>query len=301
MIGLRNWLPEAERPALDDLIRRVRRANVQCAPIPSVRSIGAYVSTFDGSGIQMAWIFSRERQQYQMAMMLVRQGQGVSDAWGEKHLGKKDKKLMLDDLLSNRMGTAVRPAYLEILIPHFIWLGQQQNTPPHPLLLHVAETMGAMYWLPQPVDFEESFAYLETLAGSQSLSPENIAKVLEESIHWPAREQFATSWFEDDARVDELLKENFDSPILDRDMMAEAIGLILVEILQDRTDLWSERLLWMALWARSCKDRTRSLWRKFFIIARELRKGTPLYQIPFMLAIAERSVYSALRRMEDWP
>jgi hypothetical protein len=108
-------------------------------------------------------------------------------------------------------------------------------------------------------------------------------------------------WFEDDARVDELLKENFDFPILGRDMIAQAIGLILLEILQDRSELWQERLLWMALWAKSCRDRTRSLWRKFFIIARELRNGRPLYQIPLMISVAERSVYSALRRMEDWP
>lgn len=300
MIGLRNWLPEAERPDLDELIKRIRRANVQCAPMPSVQSVEAYVSPFDGSGLQGAWIFSREQQQYQMAMMLVRQGQGVREAWGENHLRKKDRKSMLRNLFSNGMVTAVRPAYLEIQIPHFIWLGQQQNTPPHPLLLHVAETMGDMYWLPQPVDFDEEFASLEIMAGSQSLSPENITKVLEESRYWPTGEHFATSWFEDDARVDELLKENFDFPILGNDMMAQAIGLILVEILQDKTDLWSERLFWMALWARSCKDRTRSLWRKFFIIARELRKGTPLYQIPLMLVVAERSVYSALRRMEDW-
>ncbi len=300
MIGLRNWLPEAERPALDELIKRVRHANVQCAPMPSVQSVEAYVSSFDGSGLQGAWIFSRKKQQYQMAMMLVRQGQGVHEAWGETHLRKKDKKSMLRDLLGNRMGTAVRPAFLESQIPHFIWLGQQQNTPPHPLLLHVAETMGVMYWLPQSVDFDDAFASLETMAGSQSLSPENITKVMEESGYWPAGEHFAASWFEDDARVDELLKENFDFPILDKDMMVQATGLILVEILQDKTDLWCERLLWMALWARSCKDRTRSLWRKFFIIARELHKGTPLYQIPLMLSVAQRSIYSALRRMEDW-
>ncbi|MCP4626857.1 MAG: hypothetical protein GY850_25615 [bacterium] len=118
----------------------------------------AYVSSFDGSGLQGAWVFSRQKQQYQMAMMLVRQGQGVHEAWGETHLRKKDKNSMLRELLGNRMGTAVRPAFLESLIPHFIWLGQQQNSPPHPLLLHVAETMGVMYWLPQSFDFDDAFA-----------------------------------------------------------------------------------------------------------------------------------------------
>jgi hypothetical protein len=280
-----------------EVIQYYSRFSARTGPPDIEKAFDALISKADGNPFEVYELVMAELNLLPTEGQLTMIGEMVKSV---NPLAGEITSFMLRELLGNRMGTAVRPAFLESLIPHFIWLGQQQNSPPHPLLLHVAETMGVMYWLPQSFDFDDAFASLETMAGSQSLSPENITKVMEESGYWPAGEHFAASWFEDDARVDELLKENFDFPIIGKDMMVQAIGLILVEILQDKTDLWCERLLWMALWARSCKDRTRSLWRKFFIIARELHTGTPLYQIPLMLSVAQRSIYSALRRMEDW-
>ncbi len=52
LIGLRNWLPAAERPAVDVLIKKARMAGVASAPLPAAQPMTVYASPFDGSGAQ---------------------------------------------------------------------------------------------------------------------------------------------------------------------------------------------------------------------------------------------------------
>jgi hypothetical protein len=50
LIGLRNWLPAAERPGVDALIEAIRRTGIATAPLPWTEPLGVQVSPFDGSG-----------------------------------------------------------------------------------------------------------------------------------------------------------------------------------------------------------------------------------------------------------
>lgn len=300
MIGLRNWLPKAERPALDEVIKKIRLARVECAPMPLVQSVEVYVSPFDGSGIQGAWAVSRRKRHYQVASVLVCQGKGIHEAWAQSDMSKGEVKSMVRGIRQNVIVEPVHPTYLERLISHFIWQGIQQDNPPPPALLQVAETMGSEYWHPQPMAFEKEFARMEEASETKSLTREDIIKVLEESGDWPEKMKFANSWFEDDARVDDLLKKNVDFPLLGQETLLETIEQIIEKILNEKSEVWSERLLWMALWAKSCKGLNQFPWENFYIVTRELQQGTPLEQIPLMVAVAERSIYSALRRIE-WP
>jgi hypothetical protein len=74
LIGLRNWLPSAERPAVDALIKEARLAGIAIAPLPQSEQVGVYASPFDGSGTQAAWLGVKERRRYRIEGVLVRQG-----------------------------------------------------------------------------------------------------------------------------------------------------------------------------------------------------------------------------------
>lgn len=300
MIGLRNWLPKGERLSLDKVIKEARLARVECAPMPRIQTVEAYVSPFDGAGMQGAWVIGRTERAYGMASVLVRQGQGIRKAWGESDLTKGEVKSLVRSFTKGGMAEPVEPAYLEILFSHFIWVGQQQDSSPPPEFLQVAETIGGPYWQPKALVFEEELAALENASEPLTLKIEYIDKVREQSRAWPEM-QFASSWFEDDARVDNLLKKNSDFPLGSPGMIAQTRDLIIDEILEDKRDAWGERLLWMALLTRARKDRKRLPWQPFLVIAREVRRGTPLDRIPLMVAIAERSVHSGIRRMKEFP
>ena len=52
LIGMRNWCPEKERPALDAIIRAVRAKGIDCAAWPQGGAGTVYASGIDGSGAQ---------------------------------------------------------------------------------------------------------------------------------------------------------------------------------------------------------------------------------------------------------
>ena len=55
----------------------------------------------------------------------------------------------------------------------------------------------------------------------------------------------------------------------------------------------------MALWAKSGNDQYTQLWKEFFILARELNRGTPLHEIPLMASIAMQSILAAIKRKNN--
>jgi hypothetical protein len=298
MIGLRNWLPEEERPELDRIIKTARLGRVACAPMPHVDAVEVHASVFDGSGMQVVWAVGRSKRLYHIANVLVHEGQGIREARGEKNLTKEDIKASKRNIAKGGIIEPVEPAYLEKLVSHFIWLGQQQKSAPPSGLLQMAEITGA-YWQPQPLAFDEELALLENTSKPLISNMDYRDKVLEQSRGWPEK-AFGSSWFEDDSRVDDIMKK-IRFPFGSLQMIAHARDAILEEILSVKRIEWSERLLWMALWAKSCRGQNGLPWQPFCVLARELRDGGPLSRIPLMVAVAERSVYSGLRRMKEYP
>jgi len=57
----------------------------------------------------------------------------------------------------------------------------------------------------------------------------------------------------------------------------------------------------MAFRERSCMDKSRLPWPAFLIVSGRLLSGVPLERIPLMVAVAERSVLSGLRRIQEFP
>jgi hypothetical protein len=150
------------------------------------------------------------------------------------------------------------------------------------------------------MDADTELVRLEGLLGERlDSSPELIQRVLERSADWPSKEEFASSWFEDDAPVDTLLRDAVGPPERWLNGMERATQILMEELLEAKRELWAERMLWMALWAESVEDRQRPSWEGFTILARLLRDGVPVGDIPLMHAVATRSVLSALRRARD--
>jgi len=113
--------------------------------------------------------------------------------------------------------------------------------------------------------------------------------------NWPRAVVFAGSWFEDDARVEELLRERIGKPELWMPRLPQAAGVVLSELLEQKRDIWSERLVLMALWAEAAQTRPPVPWQELLVNAAHLLQAS-LAEIPLMSAIAERSVETAWQR-----
>jgi hypothetical protein len=121
-------------------------------------------------------------------------------------------------------------------------------------------------------------------------------RVLTNAGTWPKARNFAASWFEDDARIEALLHERLGGPQRWLERLPRAASAVLDGLLEQKRDIWMERLLWMALWSAACPARPPVPWQDFLAIAMVLQQGMALAQIPLMQAVAERSVQSAWRR-----
>ena len=297
LIGLRNWLPAPERPAVDALIKAVRLAGVASAPLPPERLLSVYASSFDGSGAQAVWTFAKDKRRYRITALLVKQGVGIREVWGEGGLAKREMDAKIKEM--NRAGGAVPVTgdYLERLAAHFIAVGLDQQTPPPAQLLGLNELAGGDYWKPESLVPATAIADLAA-TDPDAFNPERVRQVLAQARAWPGSYDFAVSWFEDDAHIDDLLRREVGPPAHWLRRLPDAATAIVDRLLEARRGRWAERLLWMALWADACAGRAPVAWQDFLIVAQALEQGTSLKQIPLMQAIAERSVQSAAGRAQ---
>ena len=296
LIGLRNWLPDMERPAIDALIRAARATGTDTKPLPPTELLGVQASTFDGSGSQAAWASIKSHKRYRAEGLLLKQGIGIREAFSQPEMTKREHDGLLRQLTAAAATVPVDERYLRRAISHFMAVGLEQGTPPPPQLLASNERVGGAWWLPERVSPEAEIERLEP-AFRAAMQPEFEAEVLKSSGDWPSSLAFASSWFEDDIRVDNLLRDRLGNPDRWLANMPKAASLIMDHILEPKRGLWTERLLWMALWSKACPHGRPPLpWPVFLVLAKALQQGTALARIPLMQAVAERSVQSALQR-----
>lgn len=301
LIGMRNWLPEAERGLLDNLIRKLRKEHLECASLPEKSASKCYASPFDGSGTQGCWLIGGARSNWTLSGALFRQDEGVREGWLQDGLKKKEIDVMLGEMRSNAGAFPASLEFVNLLAPHFIQLGLEQEQPPPATMLGVAEQAGKGYWNPERLDLEASLEQFKS-ADPEAFTPAQRKKILNHSGRWHDEQNFAYSWFEDDAEVDELLEERIsEQPVVWMEKLSRCAELILQEVIEPKRAMWMERLVWMAYWARSLEGKRKPAWQPFAVLAELLNRDTPLEEIPLMVKVAETSVHSAWQRAEkDW-
>ncbi|MFL7810301.1 MAG: hypothetical protein AB8I80_16805, partial [Anaerolineae bacterium] len=295
LIGMRNWLPAAERQGVDALIEAVRCAGIASAPLPRSEPVGVQASPFDGSGGQAAWLAVKDGRRYRIESVLVKQGEGVREAYSQHDLTKR----ALDGMgrrMADASGTLrVDAEYLHRMMRHFIAVGLDRGAPPPPQLLPTNEWARGGYWTPERISTEDEIERIKaTDPGAFNL--EQTRWVLVNAGSWPKALDFAASWFEDDARIEALLHEHIGAAGRWLEHLPQAASVIMQGLLEQKRDIWTERLLWMSLWSAACPTRAPTPWQDLLTMAMVLQQGTALTEIPLMHAIAERSVQSAWRR-----
>lgn len=304
LIGIRNWVPVDERPAIDVIIQNMRRARVECAPMPIPGRVDAYGSYVDGSGSLGFWLVEKIQSQkgvakkrYNSFSVLLRQASGIYEVWGERKLNQKKCKAMIRGITQNAQCITVNHEYINRLCAHFIQKGIEKGCPPPILMVYTAEAMG-QYWIPESIDFQMVLASMADTLEPKYQHPDHVNKVLRKSGTWPKKQAFTLGWFEDNSKVDALLKKRCSHfpNLKDNIDFVEAMTVIITDVLDEKRIVWAERLLLMAVRAFSSQGGHKRMGNDFFIVAKELYGKTPLEEIPLMISVAEVSVQSAINR-----
>lgn len=281
MIALRNWLPEKERHRLDAAIKKARQKHVDCASWPKRQVLDIQASNIDGVGAQSVFAIVKEGQKHVIASLLVKNGVGIVDAWCLSDQSRADILSFSTQVRAQTESIPVDLDFVRLLITHHLAVGLDAGRVPSAGLLEVAEAIGLETCHPSGLTVNDLITILETTIEPGKLAPKAVDQVVESSADWLDRFDFMSSWFENDALVEEVLDSN------PRSRTPGKIKAIIKSVLEPRRTKWAEQFLWTALWM---KQQENPAWVDFFVVGRELHRNRPLAQIPTMQSIAKVTV-----------
>jgi hypothetical protein len=297
LIGMRNWVPENERPYIDTLIKQARSHGVECAPMPDKpKKTQLIVSTIDGGGACILWQLTtpgthHKKNKRNISTILMKQGIGLRDFTHIENISAKSMTHLIDEFQQEISSIEVVPELLNYIIPHFLSTGLKNGTPPPPGLLLLAEQSGTDYWRPHHYD--------ATTVANDLLPDYNdteISIILAKS-HQLLQMEYTLSWLEEDAILAEQLEEALGNNWRRKNKQAPAF--ILTHILEKKRTLWSERLLFIGLWLKYQSPKADNTWKDFLCLAREVEnEKRPFSDIGFMHALALENFKSA-KHSED--
>ncbi|MGA3397657.1 MAG: hypothetical protein ABSC95_00450 [Acetobacteraceae bacterium] len=295
-IALRNWIPEADRAALDQAIRKARVKGVQPAQWEPAPELAQRASSIDGSGAQSLLFASRSGRSGLFAGLLLKQGFGIRDVWCNSDVPRREIASMVAAMQREMAAPEVERSYVDSVVQHGIALGVAASHLPDPAMLEIAEAVCGADWKDRRIDAAAETERLFSELPVEQRSAGAVTTSLRRSVGWMHDDRLWDSWFEDDAEVREAL-----AAARQHDVDDAARGL-LDGVLDQRRGVWAERFLLTALWARAVKagqppplgaSARAVTWRDLVVLAHEVLSARPLRDIPVMMEIAERTVIAA--------
>lgn len=286
---IRNWVPEAEREAIDRLARKMRVKGVTCAQWSSPPALVIHSSMVDGSGAQSLLVTTPGSRAGLFAGLLLKQGFGIRDAWGDASVPRREINHAVKETQRAATWHTTGRDHLDVVVQHHIVRGLTAGNLPSAMIVDIAEQIGAADWKDRGLDVPAEVEGRFTGLGPELTSPAAIAASLQRSGVWVERHVMMQSWFEDDAVVRALVEGR------PRPKPEVAVRRVLEEVLPARREIWTERLLLLVLWLQAATGDPTLVgrWQDCVVLAHELLEGRPLTELPAMMAIAERSIFAA--------
>jgi hypothetical protein len=279
LIVVRHWLPDDERPLVDQVVRAARTKGVACGNLAPVSELDVQAFGVDGSGaIDLLIVSPADRKKRRLSSVLMRVSAGMLDAWSDVPQNRRCIEEMLAHAGSSAGSTRVTTRFLDLAVCHHLAVGLEQGRVPPLGLLQVAETLGAGEWRPRKIDPQ---AAIDELLATRD---EDVRAVLRGSADWAEAIDATPTWFEADQEVADLL---------DRAKGRSAqrlVSLVIASVLERRRAKWADYLAWTALRLEAEAPVPDPLWRPLAIVAREIAGGRPLDEIPLMREIASRTI-----------
>ena len=300
LILLRNWLPEKERNGLDQCIKKARKARIDCAAVKACQGMECYVSAVDGNGAQMIWFKSGDAENSRLDCLLWKQAGGFVDAWCAG-CTKAEIATILRKSKKEISMAKVEPGYVDRMVCHALSIGAELGGVPPLGVLESAEKLGISHWKPAPVSIDAVVDALNDEAREQKKSiftAKAQYKILDESFDWVGSKKFADSWFEDHVGIDRMLQKHLNSCKTWGQQQDKGVELIVEEFLEQKRDVWAERLVLTTLWLKAHTGRAPLGWHKMLCLANFTLSDAPLADNPLMVAVAFRTLQAAYDRGE---
>jgi hypothetical protein len=280
MTGLRSWLPaDAARDAVDLLIREAMRREVAGGAAPRAWKRHRILASIpDGAGAQSLAVVAQAGGQRVIAMILLKQGHGVRDAYlipcssaseQKRFVARIGAEIELQDVTEDFLRTALATALGE---------GSEAGLTPAPGLIDLVEPCGLAELHPEPRSLHDMLAVIDPEGELAGMSPQRLARLVGRSADWPGRFAILDSWFEESGEVQEMLAAAPTPAAQERALWRH---------LESRRDWWARMLIRTAQTLHATEDPS---WREFAATALALDRGRALKKTPIMGVILHRSL-----------
>lgn len=289
-ITVRNWLPPADRPAVDAAIRKARLSGVEIGSSPSPGPMLEFHATMiDGSSAQSLLSVDRSGTRGVFAGLLLRHGEGVADAWGQAEASRREINAMLRDAKLQGLFAQVRKSYVDTMVQHAIGTATEAGNAPPEGLLNVAELIGGSDWKDRRLDIAEEAMRMWNDLPPANRSEEGVAAAFARGLTWMKGDQIILSWFEDGPKVRDALAS------FARNDRAGMMNVVLNDILPQARARWAERFVLMAMWCEGAiEDKYRDRALDLVPVAHALVTDVPMHAIPVMGLIAEQTLLTVV-------
>jgi hypothetical protein len=280
LVILRSWMPDdAARAMVDQAMKIAMRSGFATGQAVKPWTIRNVVATLpDGGGAQSIMIALQSGGSRKMAMLLLKQGHGVKDAYSMPCASATEQRALIERVVGEIGGVTVPLPWLERALSMALADGLAANLSPAPGLLDIAENCGFTALRPEPVTTEALIAGLPGATRIAGLSAQARGKLINASEDWWDHHEIVRSWFEDSDHAHEAL-EGKRSP--------RSVDSALWKWLETRREFWARLIARGAevLAAADHPDRD-----SFIATAMALREGRDLKKIPVMADVHDQTI-----------
>ncbi|PTX41317.1 yecA family protein [Gemmobacter caeni] len=290
LVVLRSWMPEdAARGRVDQVLKEAMRKGVVADPDRTPWMIHGIRATLpDGGGAQSIGIALQSGTHRKMAMLLLKQGQGVKDAYTIPCANAREQKSITERMSEDVGALSVTVECLHRALSVALADGLAQGRPPVPGLIEIARICGLTALRPEVKSTPELIAGLGSSATVKALSQRQQGALIMASDEWWDRHEIIESWFEDSDEA---------HAVLDKARSARSAEAALWKWLETRRDWWARI---MARAADVLETGLHPDAAGFVACATALLEGRELKKIPVMLDIHEQTIEAWIRDDPDF-
>ncbi len=206
LIGMRNWLPEIERPLVDFAVKSLKLAGAECAPLQAVELCKLVSYSVDGSG---GWGFLGCLKSHSGASVfgfISRVNYGIRDAWIHNQVSKSEyRHVEIKMKATKEFWGSLSVNAAVTLLNYAIATGLKEGRVPSSEVLQLSEILGHQVFQNPESAFENALDKIRARVDCKSDFKSYCLEVVL-ADRWSKFPIFE-SWFEDDTVVDNIVCE----------------------------------------------------------------------------------------------
>jgi hypothetical protein len=273
---LRPWLPaDGARETVDRALRAAAMRSAFGGAAPAGWKLGrGFASIPDGAGAATLGVPAQSGRRRVIAMILLKQGFGVKDAYVLPSASAAEQRRMLEHIDREIGVLPVSSDFVAAALEIALAEGLAAGLPPPPGLLDAVEVLGLADLRPQARTVADILADL----GVPGWTKARIRAAAARSARWLDGYDIIENWFEDGGEVRAILAAHEDDREVDAALRA---------FLETRRGWWSRICALSALTLRAAGDPGSA---EFAAVAHLLEAGAPLADLPIVDAIVEGTI-----------